>query len=211
MISWAWLLSCAPSRWPSLPGDAAAGRPHRTPHFARRNGTLRTAWLKPLESLGALNQAFRGMVCFQRLKGVFVSPFSRGRLFQRPGSSFRFAGQPPANGGANPPAQPSPSGPRKTDILADGLSAWGALFSYNRNDLGQFRICQEFAALRPSRGGRIAQGLRQSPDPLGSAPARVAGEPGRPRSPKTGFGPNGPLVIDGARSTGRGRAGRRGL
>jgi hypothetical protein len=48
----------------------------RNEYFAKRNETFRSAGRKSLISLGSLNQCFRGIVCFQRFKGLFVSPFS---------------------------------------------------------------------------------------------------------------------------------------
>jgi hypothetical protein len=59
------------------------------PHFAMRNETFRMRPLKPLESMKALNQPFRGLVCYQWLGASFVSPRSRERFasrFHRPGS-----------------------------------------------------------------------------------------------------------------------------
>ena len=49
----------------------------RNPRFAVRNETFRLRPLKPLESLKALNQRFRGFLCYQRLGTSFVSPCSR--------------------------------------------------------------------------------------------------------------------------------------
>jgi hypothetical protein len=46
-------------------------------HFAPRNQTFRTRGLKPLESLRAANQSFRGFVSSQWLKADFVSLRSR--------------------------------------------------------------------------------------------------------------------------------------
>jgi hypothetical protein len=47
-------------------------------HFAVRNETFRIEPLKPLKSLGAANQVFRGFLCYQGLEAYFVSPaFSR--------------------------------------------------------------------------------------------------------------------------------------
>jgi hypothetical protein len=63
-------------------------RPGRNAHFAARNETFRTAWHKSLKSLWAPNQSFRGIVCFQWLNSVFVSPFSRVVCFQWLSSIF---------------------------------------------------------------------------------------------------------------------------
>ena len=49
----------------------------RNESFAKRNESFRTAGLKSLKSLCALNQSFRGIVCFQWVNCLFVSPFSR--------------------------------------------------------------------------------------------------------------------------------------
>ena len=60
--------------------DRRPGQLHAdaNPDFGARNELFRAARRKPLESLWAPNQAFRGVVCVQRLGSVFVSPFSRG-------------------------------------------------------------------------------------------------------------------------------------
>ena len=70
-------------------------------HFGRRRkrkrklisrGNKRFACArKSLKSLWAPNQSFRGIVCFQWLNSVFVSPFSRVVCFQWLSSPFRFA------------------------------------------------------------------------------------------------------------------------
>src|ERR1700733_7834019 len=56
--------------------DRAQKQGKRNEYFAKRNETFRSAGRKSLISLGSLNQCFRGIVCFQRFKGLFVSPFS---------------------------------------------------------------------------------------------------------------------------------------
>jgi hypothetical protein len=60
----------------------ASTEPKRSAHFARRNETLRGSHRKSLKSLWAANQRFRGIVCFQGLESVLVSPFSHGYSFQ---------------------------------------------------------------------------------------------------------------------------------
>jgi hypothetical protein len=70
----------------------------RRGHFATRNQSFRTAARKPLKSLRAPNQLFRGILCFQTLIVDFVSPFSCIVCFQWLGSIFRFA----ASGHARP-------------------------------------------------------------------------------------------------------------
>jgi hypothetical protein len=50
---------------------------NREKHFAKRNETFRTAGGNSLKSLQALNQVFRGIVCFQGFNPRFVSPFSQ--------------------------------------------------------------------------------------------------------------------------------------
>src|ERR1700733_8987711 len=50
---------------------------NRGKHFAKRNETFRTAGGNSLKSLQALNQGFRGIVCFQGFNARFVSLFSR--------------------------------------------------------------------------------------------------------------------------------------
>src|SRR5580704_3674987 len=45
----------------------------------KRNETFRIASRKPLKSLTAANHRFRRIVCFQRLRCLFVSHFSRMR------------------------------------------------------------------------------------------------------------------------------------
>jgi hypothetical protein len=62
--------------------EEARKRPGRNAHFAARNETFRTAWHKPLKSLLAPNQRFRGIVCFQWLIADFVSPFLQVVCFQ---------------------------------------------------------------------------------------------------------------------------------
>jgi hypothetical protein len=47
------------------------------PHFVMRKETFRFAPLKPLKSLGALNQPFRGFLCYQGLEAGFISLCSR--------------------------------------------------------------------------------------------------------------------------------------
>src|ERR1700690_275511 len=60
--------------------DQAQKAGKRNESFAKRNETFRSAWHKSLISLSTLNQSFRGIVCFQWLKGVFVSAFFNIRL-----------------------------------------------------------------------------------------------------------------------------------
>src|SRR3984957_15669534 len=48
-----------------------------------RNETFRIGSPKPLKSLGALNQPFRGFLCYQGLEADFVSPRSRQALAGR--------------------------------------------------------------------------------------------------------------------------------
>jgi hypothetical protein len=60
--------------------DEAQNQQKRSESFAKRNEGLRIAGPKSLKSLGALNQGFRGFVCFQTLKFIFVSPFSQHAL-----------------------------------------------------------------------------------------------------------------------------------
>jgi hypothetical protein len=48
-------------------------------YFAMRNETFRIPDRKSLKSLLTSNQWFRGIVCFQWLTPVFVSPFSQVR------------------------------------------------------------------------------------------------------------------------------------
>jgi hypothetical protein len=62
------------------PSAGQKGR-KRNACFASRNERLRAAGRKPLISLRALNQAFRGIVCFQGFNRRFISPFSRTRIF----------------------------------------------------------------------------------------------------------------------------------
>jgi hypothetical protein len=62
-----------PARFASR-ADEAEKRAKRSPHFAKRNEAFRRACRKSLESLGAPNQALRGIVCFQRLSSIFISP-----------------------------------------------------------------------------------------------------------------------------------------
>src|ERR1700722_17328313 len=62
----------------------------RKTHFAKRNGTFRIVGRKPLKSLWSRNQRFRGMVCFQWLNLVFVSPFFMdARTNNKPGNYKR--------------------------------------------------------------------------------------------------------------------------
>jgi hypothetical protein len=65
-------------RWPHSFAsrlDGADNKAKRNPHFAGRNEAFRPASRKPLKFLREANQAFRGIVCFQRLGAVFISPF----------------------------------------------------------------------------------------------------------------------------------------
>jgi hypothetical protein len=52
------------------------------PSFRQAKRSVSQGCRNLLESLWAPNQAFRGIVCFQRLGSVFVSPFSSGVCFQ---------------------------------------------------------------------------------------------------------------------------------
>jgi len=67
-----------------------------------RNETFRIGGPKLLISLGALNQWYRGIVCFQGLNCVFVSPFlgtlsldRRAQLPAAPRAACRQGGEPP--------------------------------------------------------------------------------------------------------------------
>ena len=60
----------------------ASTEPKRSAHFARRNEAFRGSYRKSLKSLPVTNRRFRGIVCFQGLESVFVSPFSQGYSFQ---------------------------------------------------------------------------------------------------------------------------------
>jgi hypothetical protein len=68
--------------------DQAQKAGKRNESFAKRNETFRSAWRKSLISFRTLNQSFRGIVCFQWLKGVFVSPFFNIRLSTSEGGAF---------------------------------------------------------------------------------------------------------------------------
>src|ERR1700722_12338020 len=75
----------APEPLHVLRGRGQEKRKRKT-HFAKRNGTFRIIGRKPLKSLWSRNQRFRGIVCFQWLNLVFVSPFfMHARTNQKPG------------------------------------------------------------------------------------------------------------------------------
>jgi hypothetical protein len=56
----------------------------RNERFAMRNETKRIPGRKSLESLSALNQSFRGIVCFQLVNRLFVSRFFILPVARRP-------------------------------------------------------------------------------------------------------------------------------
>ena len=61
----------------ALGADEGQKQQKRNESFAKRNESFRSAGLTSLKSLCALNQSFRGIVCFQWVNCLFVSPFSR--------------------------------------------------------------------------------------------------------------------------------------
>ena len=130
--------------------DEAEKTDKTNPSFRRAKRSVSQACRKPLESLWGRNQGFRGIVCFQRLGSVFVSPFFRAVYFQRLDSPLRFAGL----------------------LLRE--TPW---FPNNGNDLRRFRICQELVRRggdRAAERSRVAKGLPQpaAPGQAGSAGGR---------------------------------------
>jgi hypothetical protein len=61
--------------------DEAEKQRKRKQRFAKRNERFRDGDRNPLRSLGALNQGFRRIVCFQWLDPLFVSRESRAPNF----------------------------------------------------------------------------------------------------------------------------------
>ena len=62
------------------PSERSAKPAKARGRFARRNEAFRISGRKSLKSLWSLNQRFRGIVCFQWLNRLFVSPHSRPAL-----------------------------------------------------------------------------------------------------------------------------------
>jgi hypothetical protein len=60
--------------------DDAKNQRKRNRRFVKRNEPFRIPYRKSLKSLWAVNQVFRGIVCFQALSRHFVSPFSRNTV-----------------------------------------------------------------------------------------------------------------------------------